>query len=127
MTTKKGETRAKKPSRTPLELAESQANRLVTQLDSTLNNLSALRRRINILPSGDFSSYAKGFNLMVNQTQETLLAMPFAVTDKPEDIVQVEKTARTFSDLISESEATESDSETPGDWTTIPFYFLFLI
>ena len=111
------ETRAKKKSRTPLELAESQANRLVTSLDSTLNNLSALRNRINILPSGDFSPYAKGFNQMVEETQEALLKMPFAVTDKPEDIERVEKTARKFSDYISESEATESetDSEIPGD------------
>lgn len=107
------ETRAKKKSRTPLELAESQANRLVTQLDSTMNNLSALRRRINILPSGDFSPYAKAFNNIVKQTQQTLLAMPFAVTDKPEDIVQVEQTAKKFLDYIPEE--SEAESETPGD------------
>ena len=110
---KKSETRAKKSSRTPQELAEANANRVVKQLDSALNNLSALRSRINALPGGDFSPFAKGFNAVVTDAQNRINPLPFEVTDKPEDVEVTKEDAKSFSDFVTESETAEQP-ETEG-------------
>jgi hypothetical protein len=111
MTVNKDTKRAKKSSRTPLELAEANANRVIKQLDSALNSLSALRKRINALPSGGFSIYAKGFNAVIEDAQNRINPLSFEVTDKPEEIEVSAKDTKSFSDFVSESETAETTEE----------------
>jgi len=77
--------KAKRVIRTQKEIAIEKASKLVEKANDLMEMSRNLKKRINGLPSGEFSAIAKGFNNVMDSLSVEFESAKFETTDKPSD------------------------------------------
>ena len=103
--------RAKKQSRTRMEICIENADKLVSKTETFLKTAQNLKDKINGLGGGEFSKIAIGFNNLINETITTLEPMPFETTER-EESTSITPTGKTFADYQKEKEKEIEETET---------------
>lgn len=107
--------RAKKQSRTRIEICNENANKLVSKTENFLKTAQDLKDKINGLGGKEFSQMAIGFNNLINESIDTLTPLPFESTEREETTIATTKTGKTFADY--QKEKPEPESEKAGEDT----------